>query len=145
MQFDKETQVRILRVAADRIDGRPIPEMDAAIAQVMDYHPEFEEIWGQGELATYPQEIDGNIVNPFVHTVLHVIVDKQIKDQDPEFVAITMDRLMKDGVADRHEVLHGIIAAYAEVYFSNFRQGKPFDYLDYQSRLKNLYIQMEEG
>ena len=44
MNFDKETQVRILRVASDRQQGRDIEELDSRISHVMDLHPEFEEI-----------------------------------------------------------------------------------------------------
>ena len=33
---------------------------------------------------------------------------------------------------------HAIIAIYADLHFSSFRQGKPFDQLDYESRLDYL-------
>ena len=78
MDFDKETQVRILQVAAGREEGKTFEELDERIAHIMDLHPEFDEIWKQGELAAYPQEINGQVVSPFIHTVLHVNVDKQI-------------------------------------------------------------------
>jgi hypothetical protein len=39
---------------------------------------------------------------------------------------------------EEHEVLHAIIAVYADLHFSSFRQGKPFDQLDYESRLDYL-------
>ncbi len=142
MNFDKETQVRILHVAAGRQEGREIDEVDERIAHVMDLHPEFDEIWKQGELATYPQEIDGQVVSPFVHTVLHVTVDKQLLNGDPPFVQETLDRLKKQGMGE-HEALHAIIGVYADLYFSTFRQGKQFDLLDYQSRLS--YLSFEEA
>ena len=143
MNFDKETQTRILRVAADRQQGDLEEEGDQRIAWVMDMHPEFNEIWKQGELAAYPQEIDGKIVSPFVHTVLHVIVDRQIQTGLPEFVAETYVRLKKQGMED-HGVLHAIIAIYADLHFANFRAGKPFDNLDYQSQLGHLaYVDAE--
>lgn len=137
MNFDKETQIRILRVASDRQQGRDVEELDARISYVMDLHPEFEEIWSMGEMAAYPQEINGHVVSPFVHTVLHTIVDSQIKTQQPEFVVETLDRLLKQGM-EEHEALHAIIASFADLHFSSFRQGKPFDQLDYQSRLSYL-------
>ena len=92
MQFDKETQTRILRVASDRQHGRDLEELDARIAHVMDLHPEFEEIWAQGEMAAYPQEINGQIVSPFVHTVLPTIVDSQLRTGQPECV----EKLLRD-------------------------------------------------
>ena len=137
MNFDKETQVRILRVASDRQQGREIEELDDRISHVMDLHPEFEEIWTMGEMAAYPQEINGQIVSPFVHTVLHTIVDSQLSTEQPEFVVETFNRLRKQGM-EEHEVLHAIIAAFADLHFASFRQGKPFDQLDYESRLGYL-------
>lgn len=137
MDFDKETQVRILRVAADRNEGRPAEELDAQITRIMDLHPEFDEIWKQGELATYPQEINGQIVSPFVHTVLHIIVDKQIGNGDPDFVTDTYNRLMKQGM-EEHDCLHAIIAVFADIHFSAVRKGRQLDFLDYQSRLAGL-------
>tara|TARA_B100000745_G_C20137079_1_gene389784 strand:- start:291 stop:728 length:438 start_codon:yes stop_codon:yes gene_type:complete len=142
MQFDKETQVRILRVASDRHQGRDIEELDSRIAHVMDLHPEFEEIWTMGEMAAYPQEINGQIVSPFVHTVLHTIVDSQIRTEQPEFVIKVFNKLREQGM-EEHEVLHAIIAVYADLHFSSFRQGKPFDQLDYESRLG--YLSFEDA
>ena len=142
MQFDKETQVRILRVASDRHQGKDIEELDARIAHVMDLHPEFEEIWTMGEMAAYPQEINGQVVSPFVHTVLHTIVDSQIRTEQPEFVVKTFNKLREQGM-EEHEVLHAIIAVYADLHFSSFRQGKPFDQLDYESRLG--YLSFEDA
>ena len=142
MQFDKETQVRILRVASDRHHGRDIEELDSRIAHVMDLHPEFEEIWTMGEMAAYPQEINGQIVSPFVHTVLHTIVDSQIRTEQPAFVIKAFNKLREQGM-EEHEVLHAIIAVYADLHFSSFRQGKPFDQLDYESRLG--YLSFEDA
>ena len=142
MQFDKETQVRVLRVASDRHQGRDIEELDSRIAHVMDLHPEFEEIWSMGEMSAYPQEINGQIVSPFVHTVLHTIVDSQIRTEQPEFVIKVFNKLREQGM-EEHEVLHAIIAVYADLHFSSFRQGKPFDQLDYESRLG--YLSFEDA
>ena len=143
MQFDKETQVRILRVASDRQQGREVEELDDRISYVMDLHPEFEEIWTMGDMAAYPQEINGQIVSPFVHTVLHTIVDSQIRTEQPEFVVKTLNRLLGQGL-EEHEALHAIIASFADIHFASFRQGKTFDQLDYQSRLGYLSYEDKE-
>ena len=143
MQFDKETQVRILRVASDRQQGREVEELDDRISYVMDLHPEFEEIWTMGDMAAYPQEINGQIVSTFVHTVLHTIVDSQIRTEQPEFVVKTLNRLLGQGL-EEHEALHAIIASFADIHFASFRQGKPFDQLDYQSRLGYLSYEDKE-
>lgn len=138
--FDKESQSRVLRVAKERLEGKEISEADAPITAVMDMHPEFDVAWATGEMAAYPQEINGQIVNPFVHTVLHAVIDRQILNQDPDFVEENFKRLIGEGV-DRHECLHAIMQAFAEIHFGNFRQGRGFDYLDYQSRLNMLSLE----
>ena len=51
MDFDKESQQRILRVAADKNEGRPTEELDGRIARVLELHPEFDSIWEEGEMA----------------------------------------------------------------------------------------------
>lgn len=137
MDFDKDTQKRILAAAQDRIEGRPPEEQDQRIFDIMDMHPELDEIWKLGELASYPQEVNGTVVNPFVHTVLHLIVDRQIETESPEYVSETYARLIDEGM-DEHETLHAIILIYADLYFSNFRKGGSFSYLDYESRLRNI-------
>ena len=142
MEFDKDSQVRVLQVAARREEGQSFEELDECIAHVMDMHPEFDKIWKQRELATHPQEINGQVVNPFVHTVLHVIIDKQILTGQFEFVEETYLRLKDQGMED-HDALHAVIAVYAELHFSSFRQGKLFDTLDYESRL--AYLSFEDA
>ncbi|MEK9629888.1 MAG: DUF1841 family protein [Nitrospinota bacterium] len=142
MKFDKETQTRILRVASDRQQGRAIEELDIRISHVMDLHPEFEEVWTMGEMAAYPQEVNGQIVSPFVHTVLHTIVDSQIRTEQPECVLKTYNKLLEQGM-EEHDALHAIIAVYANLHFSSFRQGKPFDQLDYETQLD--YLSFEDA
>ncbi len=143
MQFDKETQTQILRVAGERAGGGDIAEVDQRIAQVMDMHPEFNATWEMGDMAIYPQEIDGKVVNPFVHTVWHVMVDKQIQDESPEFVAQAYNRLMEEGL-DSHDALHAIIGVYAELYYANFRQGDSFSNLNYETNLARLSVNTED-
>ena len=65
MEFDKESQQRILRVAADKNEGRPIEEIDEQIAGVLDLHPEFDPIWEEGEIAWHPERELVNINNVF--------------------------------------------------------------------------------
>jgi len=137
MKFDKETQTRILRVAADRSEGKSIDDADERIAEIMDLHPEFDEVWGMGEMAVYPQEIDGKIVNPFVHIVLHVMIDKQIQDEAPEFVSESYKNLVEIGM-NEHEALHGIMGSFGDLHFGSFRRGDTFNNLEYEERLRNI-------
>ena len=137
MEFDKESQQRILRVAADKNEGRPIEEIDGQIARVLDLHPEFDSIWEEGEMASIPREVNGMIVNPFVHTVLHVTIDRQLQLEAPEFVAAAYQRLTSHGM-ESHEALHAIIAIYANLHFASTRRAEQFDALDYETQINGL-------
>ena len=142
--FDKESQTRILKVAELRREEKEIDEFDERIDYVMDMHPEFDQLWERGELACYPQEVEGKIVNPFVHLVLHIRVDKQILMESPPFVIETKKRLEQSGL-DPHETLHAIIKEYADIHFDNFRKDRGFDELAYFKRLNNLnFIKKED-
>ena len=137
MEFDKESQQRILRVAADKNEGRPIEEIDGQIARVLDLHPEFDSIWEEGEMASIPREVNGMIVNPFVHTVLHVTIDRQLQLEAPEFVAAAYQRLISHGM-ESHEALHEIIAIYANLHFASTRRDMQFDALAYETQINSL-------
>ena len=137
MDFDKESQQRILRVAADKNEGRPTEEIDGRIAGVLNMHPEFDPIWEEGEMASIPREVNGMIVNPFVHTVLHVTIDRQLQLGDPEFVALAFERLVGQGM-DSHEALHAIIAIYADLHFAKTRRDMQFDALAYETQINSL-------
>ena len=137
MDFDKESQQRILRVAADKNEGRPTKEIDGRIAKVLDLHPEFDSIWEEGEMASIPREVNGMIVNPFVHTVLHVTIDRQLQLEDPQHVATAYVRLVGQGM-DEHEALHAIIAIYANLHFAKTRRDMQFDALAYETQINSL-------
>jgi hypothetical protein len=145
LDFDKDSQRRLFKVANDRAKGVAIEEYDERIVRILDMHPEFDSVWEQGELmASIPQEINGQVVNPFVHTVLHAIVDKQVAEESPEFVAETHRRLLEEGL-DEHESLHVIISIFADIYFTSVRRGGgQFDHLQYESRLELVSVENAE-
>ena len=141
-ELKKETQQRIFRIAADKNEGRPVEELDEKIADILDLHPEFNPIWEEGELALVPREVNGQIVNPFVHTVLHVIIDRQLQVGDPDYIAAAHTRLTEQGM-DSHEALHAIIAIYANLHFAGTRKSTQFDSLDYETQVNSLAYKTE--
>lgn len=107
------------------------------IAEAMIGHPEFDPFWCQGEMVFHPQEIDGYIVNPLVHTGLHVAIEKQLLTESPEEVTVTFQALLAKGLA-RHEAIHKIAALWGDLYFRSVRRGGPFDEGAYVEELKFL-------
>ena len=142
VNFDKESQTRVLRVAEMRSEKKELDVEDVYIANAMDLHPEFDDIWEEGELACYPREIKGKVVNPFVHIVLHVRINRQIQNEEPYYVSIAQKRLIGQGL-DPHEALHAIMGEYADIYFGNFRKGDSFDNLAYQTRIEAMNFRKE--
>lgn len=107
------------------------------IADEMKRHPEFDPYWSQGELAFQPQEIDGYIVNPLVHTGLHVAIEKQLFNDNPEEVAVVFKVLVEKGMS-RHDAIHQIASLWGSLYFQSVRRGGPMEESVYLEELKAM-------
>lgn len=142
MLFDRDNQWQFTTIAKKRRQAVPLEGEDALIAQAMDLHPELDPLWELGELSATPQEVQGTVVNPFIHTALHVIIEKQLTDKAPPEIVDTLGALLQRGV-DRHEAVHTIASVYAELYFTTFRRGQHFEETTYIELLKQLAIPIE--
>lgn len=137
MLFDRDNQWRFTTVAKKRLQAIPLEGDDALIAEAMDLHPELDPMWELGELSAAPQEVNGTVVNPFIHTALHVLIEKQLQEKSPPEIVDTLGALIGRGV-DRHEAVHAIASVYAELYFTSFRRGQQFEETAYVELLKRL-------
>lgn len=137
MLFDRDNQWRFTTIAKKRLQAVPLDGEDELIAQAMDLHPELDPLWELGEMSATPQEINGTVVNPFIHTALHVLVEKQLQSKSPPEIADALNALLNRGI-DRHEAVHAIASVYAELYFTTFRRGQQFEELTYVELLKQL-------
>ncbi len=142
MLFDRDNQWRFTTIAKKRRQAATLEGEDALIAQAMDLHPELDQLWELGELSATPQEVRGTIVNPFIHTALHVLIEKQLTEKSPPEIVDTLGALLRRGV-DRHEAVHAIASIYAELYFTTFRRGQHFEETTYIELLKQLAIPSE--
>lgn len=137
MLFDRDNQWRFTTIAKQRRQAPSLEGEDALIAQAMDLHPELDPLWELGELSATPQEVNGTIVNPFIHTALHVLIEKQLAEQSPPEIVDTLAVLLRRSV-DRHEAVHAIASVYADLYFTTFRRGQHFEEGTYVELLKQL-------
>lgn len=142
MLFDKDNQWRFTTIAKRRLEAGNLEGDDALIAAAMDLHPELDAMWDLGELSATPQEVNGTVVNPFIHTALHVLIEQQLLDKSPPEVVETLTVLTGRG-ADRHEAVHAIAAVYAELYFTSFRRGQSFEETSYIELLRQLVASPE--
>lgn len=129
----------IWRQMKERID---LDDDEALVADAIRLHPEFDPFWPKGDAAIQPQEIDGYVVNPLIHTGLHFIIAKQIQEKSPIEAATTLDALLKNGVS-RHEALHQIIGLWGELYFRSIRESSPLYEWEYIELLNRLAAQTE--
>jgi len=118
-------------------EGAPLSDDEEIVAGVMKEHPEFDVFWGNGETALHPQEIDGFVVNPMIHTGLHVIGEKQIFDHSPDEVEITLQTLIEREMT-RHEAMHQIIGIWGDLYFKSIRGGASLYEWEYVELLNSL-------
>jgi len=138
--FSKENQHKFIQIAGKLKNGIALQgNEEILIAEVMSQHPEFIPIWELGDLSASPQEINGEIVNPFVHTALHLAMEKQIEINNPTEVIDVINQLIRNG-ADRHEIIHQVGAVYAEIYFSSLRKGEMFEEYIYVESVRQLAI-----
>lgn len=137
MLFDRDNQWRFTTIAKKRLQAVPLEGEDALIAEAMDLHPELDSMWELGELSAAPQEVNGMVVNPFIHTALHVLIEKQLREKSPPETVETLGALIQRGV-ERHEAIHAIAVVYAELYFTSFRRGQHFEETAYVELLKQL-------
>ncbi len=142
MLFDRDNQWRFTTIARKRQRAVPLEGEDALISEAMALHPELDPLWELGELSATPQEVNGQVVNPFIHTALHVLIEKQLTDKSPPETVETLGALLRRGV-DRHEAVHAIAAVYAELYFTTFRRGQHFEETSYVELLKLLAAPIE--
>jgi hypothetical protein len=138
--FDRDNQWRFTTIAKKRLEKGLIEGEDELIAQAMDLHPELDPLWELGELSATPQEVNGMVVNPFIHTALHVLVEKQLLTKSPPEIVDALSRLTEQGI-DRHEAVHAIASVYADLYFTTFRRGQQFEELTYVELLKQLVVE----
>jgi hypothetical protein len=129
--FSHENQHKFIQIAGKLKQGNPLSSgEELLIAEIMSQHPEFIPIWELGDLSASPQEINGEVINPFVHTALHLAMEKQIDINDPAEVVEVINRLIDKGM-DRHKVIHQIGGVYASLYFSSLRKGEMFEEYSY--------------
>jgi hypothetical protein len=123
--------------------GEELSGVQSLIGKAMKHHPEFDRFWPQGEIAFHPQEVDGYVVNPLVHTGIHVAVEKQLSSLDPEEATLALQALLKQGLS-HHEAVHRIGGLWGNLYFKSVREGNSQDEWTYVKELKAMIVQAEQ-
>ncbi len=135
--FSKQSVQMYFKVWQSLRDGEVLTGLSEMMADAMRAHPEFDPFWPQGEPMFHPQEIDGYVVNPLVHTSLHVIIEKQLMDQDPPEAMLALNILLEKGIS-RHEAIHQLAGIWGNIYFRSVRRGELLEESSYFEELKAI-------
>lgn len=135
--FTLQTLSQYAQIWKQMQEGGLLSDDENLVAGVMKEHPEFDAFWVDGETALRPQEIDGFVVNPMIHTGLHVIGEKQIIEHTPDETEITLQTLVERDLS-RHEAMHQIIEIWGKLYFQSLRGGASLYEWEYIELLNSL-------
>jgi hypothetical protein len=86
-------------------------------------HPAFEDAIERGDDELI---VDGRVMNPRLHLMIHEIVATQIIDGDPRVRFETAERLIAAG-RDRHDVLHMLGSTVSDQIWSASHDRRPYD------------------
>ncbi len=121
--------------------GLPYDSNSEEIVSVLKAHPEFDPFWEQGEAALHPQEVGDYVVSPLIHTRLHVVIETQLLEQDPDEVIEAFNLLVQKGET-RHKAIHRIASLWGDIYFKSIREATPFSDWSYVEGLRSLVRQL---
>lgn len=115
----------------------PLSPLEAMIAGVLERHPEYHDLLGDGErVLARDFGRDEPEHNPFLHLGLHVALAEQVGADRPSGVRAVHDRLCAQG--DPHAAEHRMIECLAETLWQAQRSGGMPDEVAYLAALARL-------
>ena len=116
-------------------DLETLSEEDMCLAKIMLEH---EEYHNQFEIADHlsEHEFDAETeTDPFLHIVLHQVVENQLEARDPIEVYQFLNAMRKKKIS-RHEVIHFISSIITVLIYTCLKEKKKFDLERYKYLLK---------
>jgi len=120
-----------------RLDGLPLEPLDAAIADVIELHPEYQPLLTDPEALDAAFSVEQGRTNPFLHMGLHLGLREQIATRRPAGIEGIHARLAAR-LGDAHEAEHRMIEVLAETLWEAQRAGRAPDETAYLERLRRL-------
>lgn len=120
-----------------RLEGLPLEPLDAAIADVIELHPEYQSLLQDPGALNAAFAIDDGRTNPFLHMGLHLGLREQIATRRPLGIEQVHARLAAR-LGDAHEAEHRMIQVLAEALWEAQRAGRAPDEAAYLERLRRL-------
>lgn len=127
------SRIREIWEAAHR--DEPLAGEAAQLAQIMREHDEWHDLWTRAdEVDDDELELEGG--NPFLHIVMHQIVEAQMGGELP-VARTTFEALIERGFDD-HEAVHRIAAVFVEELHTVLSRKRSFNEARYVRKLKTL-------
>lgn len=123
--------------------NEPLEGEEKLIGKVMFEHEQFHNTWEFADLLGDVEYDVESEVNPYLHVVVHTIIENQLAQNDPAEVRDVFDLLEAEGL-DRHEIIHQIGSVLLEEIIKIIQKNEPFDANNYVEKLKSMVIDVRE-
>jgi len=120
-----------------RVEGLPLEPLDAAIADVIELHPEYHALFRTPDALHDGFTVEQGRTNPFLHMGLHLGLREQLATKRPAGIEAIHSRLARR-MGSLHDAEHAMIEVLATVLWEAQRAGRAPDEQDYLARLSRL-------
>jgi hypothetical protein len=95
--------------------GELLSPLEDLTAQLIAKHPEFHELFNDPERNQDKDfTADGNVLNPFLHLMMHLTIEEQISIGQPQGIREQFERLTRKFESE-HEAQHAIMDCLGEM------------------------------
>jgi hypothetical protein len=120
-----------------RQQGLPMEALDAAIADVIELHPEYQPLFASEDALHETFTVERGQTNPFLHMGLHLGLREQLATRRPAGIEAVHARLTRS-CGSVHDAEHQMIEVLATVLWEAQRAGRAPDEQHYLERLARL-------
>lgn len=139
MMYGNREQIRrVFLDVRDKLEqGRPLEPMEALIADVLQLHPEYDELLSDPEHALSAEfDADSGQSNPFLHLAMHLSLREQAQVDRPAGIRDIHSRLCRRlGV---HDAEHAMMECLGQALWQAQRDGLPPDEQAFLECLRSL-------
>jgi hypothetical protein len=142
----EDRRVPIEQFVAEHGDQDELSD-DEAFELAWEMHPDLNRLRLKDTLPEEMVDGEGNVWSPRMHIDMHVMIECQLANNDPDGIADLAIRYEREGKLDPHEIRHMLAAAVSEQLWYMSKEGCPFDsqrYFDDIERSYERFVQAKQ-